>query len=327
MAILVTGGAGYIGSQMVLALLAAGETPVVLDNLATGFAEAVPDEAVLVVGDIADGDTVRAIIRDHRVDTVIHFAGSLLVADSVVDPLNYYQNNTAATIGLIQTAINAGVDKFVFSSTAAVYGAPLDNPIREEAPARPVSPYGSSKAMSEAVLVDCEKAYGLRSVSLRYFNVAGADPSTLNGPRTSDPTHLIRVACQVALGYRPLISVFGTDYPTPDGTCIRDYIHVSDLVGAHMSALAYLRQGAKSIALNCGYGRGYSVLDVIDAVRRISGRDLPVQFSQRRPGDPPILIADVTQIRDVLGWEPQFANLDVIVSHALAWEKARSACP
>jgi UDP-glucose 4-epimerase len=321
MTILVTGGAGYIGSHMVHALSDAGEPVVVLDNLSTGFRFLVPGKVPFVVGSTGDRKLVEETIARHRVDAIIHFAASIVVPDSVADPLGYYANNTMNTCALLDTAIKAGVRQFIFSSTAAVYGNAEKVPVREDAPTAPISPYGTSKLMSEIMLHDTGKAHGLRFVVLRYFNVAGADPKLRTGQSTPLATHLIKVACEVALGKRAKIDVFGTDYATPDGTCVRDYIHVSDLARAHSAALAYLRRGGDSATFNCGYGRGASVFEVIDAVKRASGRNFAVEIAGRRPGDPPSLVADVSRIRSTLDWKPQFENLDTIVGHALAWER------
>ncbi len=320
MTILVTGGAGYIGSHMVHALADAGESVVVLDNLSTGFNWAVPKVAPLVVGETGDQTLVAALISEHGVDAIIHFAASIVVPDSVADPLGYYRNNTVNSRALIETAIKAGVRHFIFSSTAAVYGDPLRIPINEDDATVPMSPYGSSKLMTEIMLRDAGAAHGLGYLILRYFNVAGADPLMRAGQSTKGATHLIKVAVETALGLRPRIEVFGTDYETPDGTCIRDYIHVSDLVRAHSDALRHLRNGGASVTLNCGYGRGFSVLDVIDTVKRVSGLDFKVTSSGRRPGDPP----DAGRIRALLGWAPQFDDLETIVNHALKWEHRRA---
>ena len=321
MNVLVTGGAGYIGSHMVHEFADAGEPVVVLDNLSTGFRFLIPASVPFVAGSTGDRALVNDIIARHGITAIIHFAASIVVPESVSDPLMYYSNNTMNTCALLDAAIRAGVRHFIFSSTAAVYGVTDASPISENAPTAPLSPYGTSKLMSEIMLHDAARAHGLRFVSLRYFNVAGADPKMRAGQATPGATHLIKVACETAIGKRPKIEIFGTDYPTPDGTCIRDYIHVSDLVNAHSSALAYLRSGGASATLNCGYGRGASVLEVIEAVRRASGRDFPVEVSRRRPGDPPALVANVERIHATLPWRPRFQNLDTIVSHALAWEK------
>jgi UDP-glucose 4-epimerase len=321
MTVLVTGGAGYIGSHMVHALADAGEPVVVLDDLSTGFRTAVPQSIPLCVGDVGDQHLVASIIGDHNVNAIIHFAGSIVVPDSVRDPLGYYRNNTVNTRALIESALKGGVKHFIFSSTAAVYGNPAVLPVSEDAPTRPMSPYGTSKLMSEIMLHDVAAAHDLRYVILRYFNVAGADPKQRTGQSTPAATHLIKVGVETALGSRPKLEVFGTDYPTPDGTCIRDYIHVSDLARAHSAALAHLRRGGASMTFNCGYGHGYSVLEVVSAIERVTGRKLPVQMAGRRPGDPISLVADVSRIRSHLDWSPQFEDLDTIVSHALAWEQ------
>ena len=322
MSVLVTGGAGYIGSHMVWTLLDAGEDVVVLDRLSTGFDWAIPLEANLVVGDIADQDLVRRIIRDHRVEAVIHFAGSVVVPDSVADPLGYYENNTVKSRTLLETVVRAGVPHFIFSSTAAVYGVAGMAPVTEDAPLSPQSPYGRSKQMTEAMLADAAAAHDLTYTALRYFNVAGADPRLRTGQSTRGATHLIKVACEVATGKRDSMMVFGTDYDTPDGTCVRDYIHVSDLVVAHYLALQRLRGGGGNLVANCGYGRGYSVLDVVDAVRRVSGADFAVEIAGRRAGDPPSIVADSTRARHAFGWEPVHDDLDFTIETALAWEKA-----
>jgi len=327
MTILVTGGAGYIGSHMVYALLDAGERVVVLDNLSTGFDWAVGKGANVVIGNTGDQARVGQLIAEHAVDTVIHFAASIVVPDSVRDPLGYYRNNTVNSRALIETSIKGGVRRFIFSSTAAVYGNPARVPVNEDDPTQPMSPYGSSKLMTEIMLRDAGLAHGLQHVILRYFNVAGADPLGRTGQSTKGATHLIKVAVETALGLRPKMDVFGTDYPTPDGTCIRDYIHVSDLVRAHSDALAYLRGGSPSATLNCGYGRGFSVLDVIAAVKRVSGVDFKVEIAPPRPGDPAQIIAASDRARTVLGWQPHFDDLDTIVTHALAWERKLAARP
>ena len=321
MTILVTGGAGYIGSHMVHALVDAGERVVVLDNLSTGTPAALPAGIRLFVGNTGDAGLVKSIMRAYGVDAVIHFAASIVVPESVRDPLGYYRNNTANTHSLLQAAVEAGVSRFIFSSTAAVYGNPGNAPVTEEAPPQPMSPYGASKLMSEWMLRDAGAAHDLRYVVLRYFNVAGADPMERTGQSTPGATHLIKVAVQTALGLRPHIDVYGTDYPTHDGTCVRDYIHVSDLVGAHSAALEHLRAGGVSATLNCGYGRGYSVLDVIAAVKRVSGEDFPVRYAGRRDGDPASIVAAADRARDMLRWKPRLDDLDTIVAHALRWER------
>jgi UDP-glucose 4-epimerase len=321
MTVLVTGGAGYIGSHMVHALVDAGERVVVLDNLSTGFDWAVAPAASLAVGETGDQSRVAALIAEHRVDAIIHFAASIVVPDSVRDPLGYYRNNTVNSRALIEAAVRAGVRHFVFSSTAAVYGNPARLPVREDDPTTPTSPYGSSKLMTEIMLRDAGTAHGLRHMILRYFNVAGADPLGRTGQSTKAATHLIKVAVETALGSRPKMAVFGTDYPTPDGTCIRDYIHVSDLVRVHSEALACLRAGGTSATLNCGYGHGFSVLEVIETVKRVAGVDFEVEFAGRRDGDPAQIVAACDRVRSTLGWQPQFDDLQAIVAHALAWER------
>jgi UDP-glucose 4-epimerase len=320
MAILVTGGAGFIGSHMVLALLDAGEKVVVLDNLSTGFRWAVPPSATLVVGDAGDQDLVRTVIRKDGITAIVHFAGSIVVPESVADPLGYYNNNTVKSRALMEAAVATGIRHFIFSSTAAVYGNPAENPVGETAQTAPMSPYGWSKLMTEIMLADAARAHDFRYAALRYFNVAGADPKGRSGQSTPRATHLIKVACETALGRRPFMEVFGTDYPTQDGTCIRDYIHVTDLIRAHVAALDYLRAGGSSDVFNCGYSRGFSVLEVIDAVKRVSGVDFEVRLSPRRPGDPAAIVAGSEKIRERLGWRPELDDLDQIVRHALAWE-------
>jgi len=321
MSVLVTGGVGYIGSHMVLELVDRGERPIVLDNLSTGFRQALPAGVELVVGDCGDPELLRTLIEKHAVDAIIHFAGSIVVADSFADPLGYYLNNTVKSRTLLETAVACGVQFFIFSSTAAVYGRAGAAPIAEEAPPAPISPYGWSKLMTEIMLADAAKAHGLRFVILRYFNVAGADPKGRSGQSTPRATHLIKVACETALGRRSHIEVFGTDYPTPDGTCVRDYIHVSDLAYAHSAALDHLRAGGTSDVFNCGYSKGYSVLEVIEAVKRAAGHGFEVRLAGRRAGDPPSLVAQSSRIRAALGWKPRYDDLDRIVADALAWER------
>ncbi|MGZ3408801.1 MAG: UDP-glucose 4-epimerase GalE [Xanthobacteraceae bacterium] len=321
MTILVTGGAGYIGSHMVHALADAGERLVVLDNLSTGFEWAMPKGVPLVVGDTGDQTAVMKLLAEHEVTDIIHFAASIVVPDSVSDPLGYYRNNTVNSRALMECAVKAGVKNFIFSSTAAVYGNPEHVPVGENDPVQPMSPYGSSKLMTEIMLRDAAAAHGFSYVILRYFNVAGADPKGRTGQSTKGATHLIKVAVETALGRRAKMGVFGTDYPTPDGTCIRDYIHVSDLVRAHSDSLAYLRSGGTSMTFNCGYGRGFSVLEVIDTVKRASGVNFKVEMAERRPGDPAQIVAASQLIRATLGWQPQYDDLNTIVAHALAWEK------
>src|SRR5277367_2474496 len=322
MTVLVTGGAGYIGSQMVNELSDAGERVVVLDNLSTGHRWAVPDGVPLIVGETGDQPLVSRLIREHNVSEIIHFAASIVVPDSVRDPLGYYRNNTANSRALIECAVKTGVRHFIFSSTAAVYGNPATIPVSEDAPTQPISPYGWSKLMTEIMLGDAGRAHGLTHVILRYFNVAGADPQNRTGQSSPAATHLIKVAAETALGLRPKLQIFGTDYPTPDGTCIRDYIHVSDLSRAHSDALRYLRSGAPSLTLNCGYGHGFSVLEVIEMVKRVSGVDFKVEMAPRRPGDSAQIVAASELARSKLGWRPRYDDLSTIVSHALAWERA-----
>ncbi len=324
MGILVTGGAGYIGSHMVLALKEAGKRVVILDNFSTGFEWAVPEGVPCVRGETGDQALVGRIIGEHGIEAIIHFAASIVVPESVADPLGYYRNNTANSRTLIECAVKGGVKQFIFSSTAAVYGNPAKVPIGEEDPVAPMSPYGSSKLMTEIMLKDASAAHGLDYVILRYFNVAGADPLLRAGQSTKGATHLIKVAVETALGKRAKIAVFGTDYPTRDGTCIRDYIHVADLVQAHMAALAYLQAGGRSVTLNCGYGHGFSVLDVIDTVQRVSGVDLRVEHADRRHGDPVQIVAKSDRVRQLLQWRPELDDLATIVRHALAWESKLS---
>jgi UDP-glucose 4-epimerase len=320
MSILVTGGAGYIGSHMAHELADRGHPVVVLDNLTTGFKWALPAATRLVVGDIGDEDLVASIIARHGVTAIIHFAGSIVVPDSVADPLGYYLNNTVKSRSLIAAAVKGGVKQFIFSSTAAVYGMAHEMPVRETTAVQPMSPYGSSKLMTEIMLRDTSQAHDFRYVTLRYFNVAGADPKGRTGQSTKGATHLIKVACETALGKRASMDVFGTDYETPDGTCLRDYIHVTDLARAHVAALEHLAGGGQSEIFNCGYGKGYSVLEVIDAVRRVSGKPVAANLSPRRPGDPAAIVASSDKIKGALGWKPVHDNLDEIVGHALAWE-------
>ena len=317
---LVTGGAGYIGSHMTLELLDAGSQVVVVDDLSTGLASAVPETAQFVRADIADQALLQRLIEELGIDAILHFAGSVVVPDSVANPLAYYLNNTVKSRSLIETAIATGVRHFIFSSTAAVYGMPGSEPVAEQAALKPLSPYGNSKLMTEMMLADAARAHELSYVVLRYFNVAGADPQGRSGQSTPRATHLIKVACEAALGKRSYLEVFGTDYPTPDGTCVRDYIQVSDLARAHSAALAYLRAGGASETFNCGYGRGFSVLEVVEAVKRVSGRSFDVRLGSRRPGDPAQIVAASAKIRNALGWAPAYQDLDVIVRQALAWE-------
>ena len=317
---LVTGGAGYIGSHLVRLLTAAGQPIVVLDNLSTGFADAVLG-AELVVGDTGDQELVSRLLKDHNIDTVIHFAAHTIVPESVSDPLKYYGNNTCCSRSLLACCQAAGVKHFIFSSTAAVYGIPDDTACSEDSPLSPINPYGMSKLMTETMLRDLGKASDMRHVILRYFNVAGSDPEGKIGQSTDKATLLIKVAAEVAVGKREQLYVFGTDYPTADGTGVRDYIHVDDLANAHINALEYLRNGGDSQTLNCGYGHGYSVREVIDAVNRVNGSPIKVIEQDKRAGDPPALIAKAERIRDILGWTPKYDDLDFIVKTSLEWEK------
>jgi UDP-glucose 4-epimerase len=312
---------------MVHALVDAGESVVVLDNLSTGFPWALPAGVPLVIGDTGDQVGVAALLAAHKIESIIHFAASIVVPDSVRDPLGYYRNNTMNSRSLLEVAVNSGVRQFIFSSTAAVYGNPAVNPVGEDQPPNPMSPYGMSKLMSEIMLRDTCIAHGLRYVALRYFNVAGADPLGRTGQSTPNATHLIKVACQAALGHRSHMDVFGTDYETRDGTCVRDYIHVTDLVHAHILALRHLRSDphADSLTLNCGYGEGKSVLEVIESVKRVSGVDFDVNLVPRRPGDPAKIVAAADRIRQLLGWVPAHDDLDTIVAQALAWEENLAA--
>jgi UDP-glucose 4-epimerase len=324
--ILVTGGAGYIGSHTVLALRARGEQVVVLDNLYSGFRQAVLDTP-LVVGSVGDRELVARVLREHQIDTVMHFAAHTVVPESVSNPLKYYGNNTSNTRTLLEACSEAGVRNFVFSSTAAVYGIPAGDFADESTPTMPINAYGTSKLMSEWMLRDLSHATPLRHVSLRYFNVAGSDTRGRIGQATRGATLLVKVACEVAVGKRPHLSVFGTDYPTPDGTGVRDYIHVEDLAAAHVNALAYLRDGGTSTVLNCGYGPGYSVREVIRSVERIAAAPVAVKDEPRRAGDPPILVARAEKVRSTLGWTPQLDDLDVIVKSALDWERKLQHTP
>ncbi len=322
--ILVTGGAGYIGSHVVLQLLESGERVVVLDDLSTGFRDAVGD-AELVVGNVGRQSLVADVLDTYDVDTVMHFAARTIVPESVTDPLRYYGNNTCATRNLLACCRDAGVRHFVFSSTAAVYGIPENGSASEDTPTAPINPYGSSKLMSEWMLRDLAAASNLRHVVLRYFNVAGCDPEGRIGQSTRDATLLVKVACEAALGRRPRLSIFGTDYATPDGTGVRDYIHVDDLARAHLDALHYLRDGGASVTLNCGYGHGYSVREVLEAVGCANGSPVPYVEAPRRVGDPPSLVAVADRIRSTLGWQPKHDDLAVIAATALAWERKLAA--
>jgi UDP-glucose 4-epimerase len=320
MSVLVTGGAGYIGSHMVWDLLDAGEDVVVIDDLSTGFEWALPPEAIFHKGDVADSRLVRRVIRRHHVDAIIHFAGSVVVPDSIADPLGYYENNTCKSRALIESAVATGVRHFIFSSTAAVYAAGGAGPLDENALVAPQTPYGMSKLMVEIMLRDVAIAHPLSYAVLRYFNVAGADPRGRTGQSTAGATHLIKVVCEAAHGRRDHVDVFGSDWDTPDGTGIRDYIHVSDLAHAHRLALARLRGGGGNLVANCGYGRGYSVREVIESARKISGRDFRVNFAPRRPGDIASVIANAARARKELAWTPRFDDIDGIIETSLAWE-------
>jgi UDP-glucose 4-epimerase len=318
--ILVTGGAGYIGSHVVLQLRARGERVVVLDDLSRGFRQAVLDTP-LVVGKVGDREKVLEVLRTHDVDTVMHFAAYTIVPESVSEPLKYYGNNTCSTRNLLDCCLEAGVRHFVFSSTAAVYGIPAEGVAAEDTPTAPINPYGTSKLMSEWMLRDVAAASPLKYVALRYFNVAGSDSACRVGQATPKATLLVKVACEAVVGRRPHVSIFGTDYPTPDGTGVRDYIHVEDLATAHLDALAYLRDGGASTVLNVGYGHGYSVRQVLASVERVAGKRLTVREEPRRPGDPPALVARADRIRSELGWQPRLDDLDTIVRTALQWEQ------
>jgi UDP-glucose 4-epimerase len=317
----VTGGAGYIGSHMTYALIDRRERVVVLDNLTTGVRAQVPEAAVFVQGSAGDSALVRQLIRDHRVTDVIHFAGSIVVPESVAEPLRYYANNLLQSHALLEACVQGGVERFIFSSTAAVYAEYATQPIGEGEIKDPMSPYARSKLMTEWMLEDVSRASGLRYVALRYFNVAGADPKGRTGQSTPRATHLIKRACQVALGRVPYLDIFGTDYPTPDGTGVRDYIHVTDLIDAHLLAIDALRAGHGSDVYNCGYGRGLSVREVVQAVERVTGAPLPLREGPRRPGDPAALVADPAKIKQALNWTPRHDDLDEIVRSALAWER------
>lgn len=321
MTIFVTGGAGYIGSHVVLALLECGEDVVVLDNLVTGFAWAVPDRATFIEGDVGDRELVARICTDYRIEALLHFAASTVVPESVTEPLKYYLNNTAQTANLFDVCSQNRVEHVVFSSTAAVYGGNSEKPVNEEVTLNPESPYARSKLMSEWILRDAAQARGFNCIALRYFNVAGADPDGRSGQSTANATHLIKVASQVALGMRPKLELYGDDYATRDGTCIRDYIHVSDLADAHITALNHLRAANTSGVFNCGYGRGYSVKEVIKAVEAEWGAELPMTIAERRLGDPAAIVADSSKLRNELRWTPKYDDLAVIVRTAMAWEK------
>lgn len=324
--VLVTGGAGYIGSHAVLALEDAGWQAVVLDNLVTGFRWAVDERARFVEGDIGDAQMLARTIESFGIGAIMHFAGSVVVPESVADPLKYYGNNTANSRTLIEAAVAGGVKHFIFSSTAATYGIPESSPVREDMPTLPINPYGMSKLMTEIMLKDTAAAHPINYCALRYFNVAGADPQGRAGQATEGATHLIKVATEAALGKRSHVGVFGTDFDTPDGTGVRDYIHVTDLAAAHVLALdALIAEPDRSLTLNCGYGRGFSVLEVLDAVEKVSGLPIERRMEGRRAGDPDSLIAGNEAILETFGWQPRYGQLDTIVSHALAWEQGLEA--
>ncbi|WP_068085814.1 UDP-glucose 4-epimerase GalE [Novosphingobium rosa] len=320
--VLVTGGAGYIGSHAVLALKDAGWDVCVIDNLTTGFTFAVPEGVPLYQGDIEDGELLARIFAERGIQAIMHFAGSIIVPESVENPLKYYHNNTAKSRALIDAAVKGGVKHFIFSSTAATYGIPEVSPVTEDSPKQPINPYGMSKLMTEIMLKDVAAAHPLNFCALRYFNVAGADPQARTGQSTAGATHLIKVAVEAALGKRESVGVFGTDFDTPDGTGVRDYIHVSDLANAHVLALeGLIDQPERSLTMNCGYGTGFSVLDVLDAVDRVTNMKITRVLQGRRAGDPDSLISDNSRIKATVPWVPHYADLDVIVQHALAWER------
>ena len=323
--VLVTGGAGYIGSHAVLALKDAGWQVSVIDDLSTGFEFAVPDDVPLYKGDIADSELTARIFAEQGIRAIMHFAGSIIVPESVEQPLKYYENNTVKSRALIEAAVKGGVDHFIFSSTAATYGIPESSPISEDSPKNPINPYGWSKLMTEQMLADASAAHGFNFCTLRYFNVAGADPQGRSGQSTAGATHLIKVACEAITGKRDSVSVFGNDYETPDGTGVRDYIHVSDLASAHVLALsALIEQSTRSLTMNCGYGRGFSVLEVLDAVDRVTNTKIERRMESRRAGDPAELISDPGRIRATVQWQPKHDNLGEIIAHALQWERKLS---
>jgi UDP-glucose 4-epimerase len=322
--LLISGGAGYIGGHVVRQLSEAGYRVVVYDNLSTGAAVTLIHGETLVDADLSDEAQLEKTLRDYQVRTVLHFAASIIAPESVSKPLDYYGNNTCNTMRLLKACVKTGVEKFIFSSTAAVYGMPESGIAAEDSPTLPINPYGTSKLMSEWMLRDTALAHGLRYTALRYFNVAGADPRARMGQRVKDATHLIKVCCQAALGLRSSVSIYGTDYPTPDGTGIRDYIHIEDLASAHLSALSHLEKGGESLTVNVGYGRGSSVREVIDVVHRVSGVRFPVVEDARRPGDPAMLVAQADRIRHILDWSPRYADLETIVADAWRWEQRLS---
>ena len=321
MTILVTGGAGYIGSHMTYGLGDRGERMVVLDNLTTGIRDLVNPEAEFVEGSVANRELVEAVLNDYDVDSVIHFAGSVVVPESVENPIKYYQNNTSASCTLIEACICKGIRNFIFSSTAAIYGMPGVPVVREDTTTDPINPYGRSKLMTEWLLRDAALAHDFRFVALRYFNVAGADPKGRTGQSTPRATHLIKRACQAALGREPYLEIFGKDYPTPDGTGVRDYIHVTDLISAHLLVLDHLRGGGESSIFNVGYGRGVSVREIIDIAEEVTGKKIPVRQSARRLGDPATLVADSSRLKELLNWKPQYDDITAIVRTAYAWER------
>ncbi|MEI9889088.1 MAG: UDP-glucose 4-epimerase GalE [Rhizomicrobium sp.] len=321
MSVLVTGGAGYIGSHTVFALLDRGDRVVVLDNLSTGVRGHVGDGAVFVEGEVADQKLIAGLVASHAIDSVIHFAGSIVVPESVAQPLRYYENNVVASRALIEACVGSGVKQFIFSSTATVFAEDASQPLAEEERKAPISPYAKSKLMTEWMLEDVSRATDLRHIVLRYFNVCGADPKSRTGQISRMPTHLIKRATMVALGRLPYLDIFGTDYATPDGTGVRDYIHVTDLANAHLLALDALHGGSASTSYNCGYGRGLSVRDIVAAVEKVTGKPLPTKEAPRRAGDPPTLIADPSRIKSALGWTPEHDDIEEIVRSALAWER------
>lgn len=322
MSILVTGGAGYVGAHMLLALSDSGDKAIALDDLSSGARWLVPPQIPFIAANTGDKAALKKAFDTHEITEVIHFAGSILVAQSLSDPLSYYRNNTINTAYLLEACVANGVKRFIFSSTASVYGTPERSPVSETAPIHSITPYGASMAMSERILADAASAHDMSYVTLRYFNVAGADPDGRAG-QIGKPTHLIKVAAQIAVGARrEELQIYGADYPTPDGTAIRDYVHVSDLAEAHLQALEYLRNGGAPVTLNCGYGRGYSVREVIDAVSRVTGEELPHAVAVRRPGDPPQLIADTAAIRTTLDWRPRYDDIEIILRTAMDWERS-----
>ena len=325
MSLLVTGGAGYIGSHAVLALLDAGYEVTVLDDLSTGHRTAVPAAATFIQGDVGDRELLATLLRDQGITAVLHFAGSIVVPESVEKPLDYYRNNSFKSGRLIEACTEAGVDRFIFSSTAAVYGMPDRVPVSESDPTAPINPYGTTKLITEWMLRDTAAAHGLKYLALRYFNVAGADPAGRSGQSSRRATHLIKIAAEAVTGQRPHVAVFGEDYDTEDGTCVRDYIHVTDLAEAHVAALRHLEAGGDSDVLNCGYGRGYSVRQVLDTVERVGGRPLDIRSAPRRAGDAAKLVCDPSRLRSLLDWQPKHEDLDKIVASALAWERSLAA--